>query len=121
MLERVLKQQAEVLPTEEQKFYCCREGMDDWVAARATVRTREVRRATNTAEVQQSRRSGVQQSKDTLDQEIRFIIKLMQKMPQKRTAARKLRNNSNKKKTVTDCEGIASAKMQTKIWKPGGM
>ena len=42
-------------------------------------------------------------------------------MPKKRTAARKQRNSSSKKKTVTDCEGIASAKMQTKIWKPGGM
>ena len=45
----------------------------------------------------------------------------MQKMPQKRTAARKLRINNNKRKVVTDSEGIASAKMQTKIWKPGGM
>ena len=42
-------------------------------------------------------------------------------MPQKRTTARKQKISSNKKKTVTDCEGIASAKMQTKIWKPGGM
>ena len=43
LLERVLKQQKEVLPAEEKKFYCCREGMDDWVVNRAVVRTEEIR------------------------------------------------------------------------------
>ena len=35
----------------------------------------------------------------------------MQKMPQKWTAVRKLRISSSKRKTVTDCEGIASVNM----------
>ena len=113
LLERVLKQQAEVLPAEEQNFYCCREGMDDRVANRAAVRTEEIR-------MQQTKVS-VQKSEEILDREIELIRKLMQKMPQKRTAARKLRISSSKRKIVTDCEGIESAKMQTKIWKPGGM
>ena len=117
LLERVLKQQTEVFPTEEQKFYCCREGMDDWVAvsigAWAAVRTEEIR-------VQQKKVS-VQKSEERADKEFELIRKLMQKMPQKRTSARKLRINNNKRKVVTDSEGIASAKMQTKIWKPGGM
>ena len=40
LLERVLKQQTKVLPIEEQKFYYCREGMDDWVVNRAEIRTK---------------------------------------------------------------------------------
>ena len=40
---------------------------------------------------------------------------------EKMTAARKQRNNSDKKKTVTNCEGIASGRMQHKVWKPGGV
>ena len=106
-----MKQQAEVLPAEEQEFYCCKEGMDDWVANRAAARTEEIRA--------QQTEVRFRQSEERLDREIEFVRKLMQKMPEKRTTARKQRNNSSKKKIVTDCEGIASAKMQTKIWKPG--
>ena len=43
LLERGLKQQAEVLPAEEKIFYCCREGMDDWVANREKVIVEEMR------------------------------------------------------------------------------
>lgn len=114
LLERVLKQQAEVLPAEEHKFYCCGEGMDDWVEVsivnRAAVRTEEMR--------MQQIEASILQSKERLDKEIELIRKLMQKMPQRRTTARKLRISSSKRKIVTYCEGIASAKMQTKIWKP---
>ena len=42
----------------------------------------------------------------------------MIKVSQKKTAARKQRNYS-KEKTRTDYEGIASGKMQYKVWKPG--
>ena len=44
----------------------------------------------------------------------------MQKMPQKRTAAKKQGISSSKKETVTNCEGIASGKLQHKVWQPGG-
>lgn len=117
LLERVLKQQDEVLPAEEHKFYCCREGMDDRMAvsigARVAIRTEEIR-------MHQTKVS-VQQSEERLHREIELIRKLMQKMPKRRIAARKLRISSSKRKTVTNYKGIASAKMQTKIWKPGGM
>ena len=43
LLERVLKQQAEVLPAEECKLYCCKEGMHDRLRNRAVVRTEEIR------------------------------------------------------------------------------
>ena len=69
LLERGLKQQAEVLPAKEHKFYCCREGMDDRVANRAAVRTEEIR-------VQQPEVS-VQQSEERLDREIELTRELM--------------------------------------------
>ena len=41
------------------------------------------------------------------------------KVSQKKTTTRKHRSSINKKKTVTDCESLASGEMQHKIWKPG--
>ena len=42
----------------------------------------------------------------------------MMKVSQKKTTTRKQRNYI-KEKTITECESIASGKMQNKIWKPG--
>ena len=43
----------------------------------------------------------------------------MVKVSQKKTKKRKQGSNNNKRKTVTDCESLASGKMQHKVWKPG--
>ena len=98
-----------VMDDNQEEFYCCREqeGMDDWVAARigviarATVRTEQVRTEQARAqqirtqqeeaevEVQQSRWSSIQQSKDILDREIEFMRKLMVKVSQRKVKSEK--------------------------------
>ena len=45
--------------------------------------------------------------------------RMMVRVSEKKATTKKQRNNSDKKKKVTDCEGIASGRMQHKIWKPG--
>ena len=55
-----------------------------------------------------------------LDKEIELIRRLMVKVYEKKTTARKQRSNRNKKKkTVTYYESLARGRMQHKIWKPG--
>jgi len=51
-----------------------------------------------------------------LDIEIKRIIRLMMKVPQKKATVR--RPSSRKRKTSTDCESIASGAKQHKVWKP---
>ena len=110
LLERVLKQQPEVLPVEENKFYCCREGMDDWVKNRAAVKNEEIR--------VQKTELRVWLSEEILDKEIELTRELMQKMPQKRAAARK-QGNSSTSEAYIGCEGTTCEKLQHKVWKPG--
>ena len=75
LLERVLKQQAEVLPAEEHKFYYFKEGMDDWVAARA-----QKARAQQLKAIKERN----QQSEELLDKEIELIRKIMMKLSQRK-------------------------------------
>ena len=90
----------------EEVFRCRRqEGMDDWVA----VRTEWVR-------AQQTTRN--QQLGDLLDREIELIRRIMLKVSQRKTSARK-RSSSNKMKTETDCKSAVSGAIQHKIWRPG--
>ena len=67
--------------------------------------------------VQQSRDGNNQQTKDIMDREIELIRRLMMKMSQRKTVARKKRSD-NKRKTVADLEGRASGVLQHKIWRP---
>ena len=43
----------------------------------------------------------------------------MVKVSQIKTIVGKKRSSNNKRKTVAECESIASGKMQNKVWKPG--
>ena len=105
--------------------------MDDWEVVRRATDTSEVSMAvgiTTTSmrlqkeevEVQQARKNGIQQSKDTLDQEIEFVRGLMMKVTEKKTAAKKQRSSS-KRKPEGGYKSAASGKLQHKVWKPGGM
>jgi len=53
-----------------------------------------------------------------LDIEIEKVIRLMMKVPQKKTTVRKPRS-SRKRKTAADCERKASGAKQHKVWKLG--
>ena len=76
-------------------------------------------KATKATEIERSnKRQSNFQTKDKLDIEIENTRRLMMKVSQKKTTARKQSNN-NKEKTRIECESIASGKMQNKVWKPG--
>ena len=98
---------------DQEEFYCCREqeGMDDWVANRAAVRTEKLRtqRAEVEVKVQKSRGSSIQQSEDMLDKEIEFMRKLMVKVSQRKTTRREQRSrSSSRRKIERECKSAAS-------------
>ena len=62
-----------------------------------------------------------QQLEDLLDTEIELIRRIMLKMSERKTSARKRCSRSSRKmKTETDCESAASGARQHKVWDPGG-
>jgi len=82
--------------------------MDDWVAIRnEKVRTETSIEARN------------QQLEDLLEKEIELIRRIMLKVSQRKTSARRSSISSSKMKTGTDCESAASGERQHKIWRPG--
>ncbi len=92
-----------------EEVFCSRrqEGMDDWVAVRnEKVRTEKVVLA--------------QQEARNQDKEIQLIRRIMLKVSQRKTSARKRSSRStNKMKTGTDCESEASGAREHKIWRLG--
>ncbi|WP_208081275.1 hypothetical protein, partial [Bacteroides uniformis] len=62
------------------------------------VRVQQARAQQEKIRIQQSRWSSIQQSEDKLDQEIELITKLMEKVSQKKIAARKQRSRSSSNK-----------------------
>ena len=57
-----------------------------------------------------------QQPGDLLDREIELIRRIMLKVSQRKTSAKK--RSSSKMKTKTNCESVASEARQHKIWRP---
>lgn len=67
---------------------------------------------------QQSRDERIQQSEDFLDREIELMRNIMMKVSLNKTLERK-KSSSSRRKTVIDCESVASGARHHKIWRPG--
>jgi len=101
---------------DKEEVFCFKkqEGMDDWVkvnieqvrtGARIEVKIERVR--TEQAVLAQYAARN-QQLEDSLDREIELIRKIMLKVSQRKTSARKRRSSSSEMKTETDCERAVS-------------
>ena len=97
---------------EEIKVQKQQEGKD----VRVVVRIQQLQREDNKQQFEDNWQSEYQ-LENKLDMEIQRIRRLMVKVSQKKTPTRKQSNN-NKRKTIAECESIASGEMQHKVWRP---